>query len=500
MKYKRQGIQAAEDAVRSYENQLTKLRMEVSEIRGNINSCKQSIHGAENKLAATLLPALTDDAITHASQLTSASQLPKSYEDEQQKLRDMNRRLADIEQNDEYVRRTDLISPSTGTLTIRRDESQRKYEELREAWSRFNFTDFLWLYRRKHHRPSSRNVFQKFARTITLAAVREKSRLRKVAERLGNNDFEKLAHQYESEKQSLAEAQAELDAAQADVDRVTDLVQERSTLQTDVEQFDEMALGRLRTNLIQHLQETPLETIHERSDRDTRPIVAELIALQTKLRYFKQMQSVVDAECQDRKQRIDSISRVQRVWRKNPNSRLQGDKTKWLVTVPAMKERSTHKRLQGYQSMRSNVFDFDDYAAFSMYLLMDDEFCPYDAFTHHYSDNVIYDGFARQVLPEIAEFREAHHQDRPDTSPFQANDFSTDDSSVAGPQLNEIEQDQLSDDTGANFDFDNSADAEIDADFNSWDDLSTSEIDAADDALAESVSDIDATDSFDDAS
>ncbi len=137
------------------------------------------------------------------------------------------------------------------------------------------------------------------------------------------------------------------------------------------------------------------------------------------------MDSFLAGEVQDRSKQLHSIQRVHSKWVHKPWAPLGGDKSKWLVKLPAMKRQSTSKRLRWMRSMHRNIVDFDDWDDYEDFIEEDDDFLPFDAFGFYGDERMPYEGFCQAVIDEIADYREECGQEKADYGFFKRRWLTT---------------------------------------------------------------------------
>jgi hypothetical protein len=203
---------------------------------------------------------------------------------------------------------------------------------------------------------------------------------------------------------------------------VVALLEEHGNLYGWVNNFEAQLAQELRTELGNALFQQDLRSVHMRIRPQARPAIARAHALQKKVEYLGDLNGFVQGQVSDRNQRIQAIGKTRVSWAMKPWQALGGDKSKWLLALPALKRNSTNKQLSWTRRMHRNIFDYDAYDDYDYYLSSVDDFLPYDAFAWSSREPMPYEGFSRGVVREIAHHRAEHQQDRADYSAFRSAD------------------------------------------------------------------------------
>ena len=197
------------------------------------------------------------------------------------------------------------------------------------------------------------------------------------------------------------------------------LIEEHGSLHGWVHFFEGNLLETLRNELITALAGSDLARLRKvLGTHQVGRLLSQVQGLQAKLAYLDDMIAYLTKERDDRRKRIASIDRTRKIWALKPHDSLTGDKTKWLVTVPEMKKKGIGKRLRWVRRIHRNVYEYDHWDDFDLYLLATDDFIPYDAFGYGADAPMPWEGFAREVIPDLDAFREQHDMEKKDYSMF----------------------------------------------------------------------------------
>jgi hypothetical protein len=415
---KQDGIRAAKQAISSYEGQVSGLRSERDKIRGDLEAVEQEQKDTYESLAKGLLVSVEPTDVAEVVDETGALQLRVCLQELEQKKTTSEERIKEIEADEEYTNREALTHPVTGDYSLKVKEAQESVGVFEDLLKNYDLKDFQWLYKKAYHKPKEVGVIMGFWRTITLANQREKRAEESVLKELNEASFVTCVEKYEQYQKQLKESQDELTKWQKRHQAVLDLVKERERLTSWLDNYTTECTNALRAELSKHLDECDYEQLHKTIRPGGRVLVAKCHALKKKVDYLNDLIRHVDKEILDRENRIRSIDRVQRKWRQKPYGYMRGDKTKWLETVPAMKNRSTQKQLNWIRTSHSNIYSYNRYGHYNLFMGAAVGFLAYDAFSYQAHERMPHEGFSRGVFGELDEYRHAHVQERADYSEF----------------------------------------------------------------------------------
>jgi hypothetical protein len=210
-----------------------------------------------------------------------------------------------------------------------------------------------------------------------------------------------------------------LEASKARYDAVVKLIEEHGQLYGWVHHFEAHLLQALKTDLAALLARVSLRQLRRPlGQTPAGRLVGKAFGLEHKLEYFNNMLVYLQGELRDRRGRVQAIEQTRALWLRKPYERLTRDKTKWLITTPQAKQQGTAKRLRWMRQMHRNVFAYEAWDEFDLFLYEADDFYPYDAFGYGSEEAMPWEGFAREVLPTLAPYRESHGLEKKDYSLF----------------------------------------------------------------------------------
>lgn len=425
MRTKKDGIQAAQQAIQEYQRQINDLQNERQNIQTSAGQSAEELKQTLSDLAKGLLPTSSRPVVERAADETGALHLPTALDELEGRKTDSANEVSAIETSDDYINRELLIHPVTGEHTLKIKECEETSGAFRAVAKDYEFKDFQWLYEREHHKEKQHGGFQKFWRAISMASKRESKAEAAVLGKLNAISFAGCAERYDQNQESLEQADKDLKSWQDTKQQVIDQIERRDHLKAWVENYPLESTSDLRGQLARHLHDCNYQELHTTIRPAGKVLISKCHALSKKTGYFDDLIQSMDTEVADRRKRIESISRVMKKWSYKPYDRLRGDKTKWLCQIPDMKRRSTGKRLNWTQTIHHNVHSYDRYNNYDAVMTAGVVFLAYDAFSFGADERMPYEGFSRTVISDLDGYRTEHGQDRADFSVFQEsiNDY-----------------------------------------------------------------------------
>ncbi|MFN3200714.1 MAG: hypothetical protein ACE366_20110 [Bradymonadia bacterium] len=259
-----------------------------------------------------------------------------------------------------------------------------------------------------HTQERGHTGLQSFWRMITLAPVREKRLAAQVCEALGHADFEKCAAAHDAASGALAQAQAEVEAIKAQraelEEQITAYTAAGEWLARWPAQISE-AIKAGFTDYV-HTQPKSLVGVHNALPPGLRLMVAQLLGLGAIDGYLNDLVTFCSDQVKDRNKRVNALERVIPKWSRRPGNHLVGDKTKWLIDVPAMKSASTKKQVKWIEDLQAGLTGFDDWPAVSHALTIEGDEVPwYEILNAGSPIRLPYDGFVEAALPPVRQAR-----------------------------------------------------------------------------------------------
>ncbi|MCB9752399.1 MAG: hypothetical protein H6713_20795 [Myxococcales bacterium] len=425
MPTKRDGINMANGALASYQEQLDALDEESRELDGCREQAEATLDNTLEQLARSLVQSSEHDVVEAVAAELDMHTLLVARRDFERRRDTNERRRAVLEADSLFLRREQLLHPETGEYAVERARARASLEAARAELARFEeFEPYTWLRARGFEQREQRSALKRFWNAVTLGAHGERKRLEQCLDRFGHARFEQCVAEHARLLEVARGREASLAHWEGRYGEVQSRVDEHAELALWLDNYDAELLKALRATVadfVRALDRDGLSALHKRARPAARPLIAKLHAQHEKLRYYGGIGEYLRTELKDRRARSQSISRVKRKWSAKPWAALYGNKRKWLKTVPEMKRKGTQKRVRWIKTMRANIHDYDDYDAYSAFLYDDElEFLPYDAFAIAGEERMPYEGFSGQVLSDITEFRAEHGQEKPDYSTLRA--------------------------------------------------------------------------------
>lgn len=424
MKTKGQGVQAADAAISAYRNQALELNSEFAAVNADREMIGRQLGEALDFAAHTLLQDAAQATLDYVGQELGLGWLPNRRAELEQQRASWAARLVAIEADPQFVQRESLLHPTHGALARERQQCNVVIGQLQAHLQRFQTETFQWLQARELQRQTQPGGLSSFWNAVTFGGYREDRAKLRCASELGYQSYDQLLHDYQSSDVRLRQIQERIGQLDAQSQRVLALLEEHGKLYGWTHDFETLLCQTLRSELAQALSRQDLRTVHMRIRPPLRPTIARAHALQKKLEYLGNLGGFLQREVADRSQRVDAIAKTRMTWAMKPWDRLVGDKSKWLLALPAAKRESTRKQSAYARRMHRNIVDYDDYDDYDYYLLYVPDFLAWDAFAWAADEPMPYEGFSRGVIEELAPFRQEHGQERADFSAYRQADKS----------------------------------------------------------------------------
>jgi len=309
------------------------------------------------------------------------------------------------------VQRAQLLDPECGTLILAFQEADQHAKQLNQRLVLYQAESFQWLYEKGYlQRSVEPNGFTKMWRMITLTTRKRNKHLATLEETFPAVDKYTLADQYDMLVKEQKAQDEKVKGIYAEWQAAAGIVERYDALGQWEDHFDEVVVNEVTTTMDAHLAQQPLDGLIRQVGENQRTHVGAMHALAKKIEYSHQLIGYLENEINDRRDRVRSIDRVRRKWRRNPSGSVRGDKSKWLQQLPANKQVGTQKRIGWSRSMRSNMHSYnryDDYSGVYFYSVFHDQpFLAFDMFNHRPEYRMPYEGFSSSVIPEITDFRD----------------------------------------------------------------------------------------------
>ena len=422
MRTKGDAARVAAEAIRKYRAQAREFESEMQSLKVDGEAVDAEINQVRLQLCEALLPGATNPILQRVDNECCSKLLPERQKFESYRAQ-WSSRLLEIQNNEDFSQRAQLLESGSGELSAGRAELRRQVEAFRALMTSCDKNaDFRWVLSRE---PSNRSggALQTFWRGLTFASTRENHARQKVVAALDVADWDSLRRAYDRAKASLVSLLPQLQAADERYETLSALMLEFADCEDWVHHFEERLCQELRQRLVIHLgRDKTTANLHRAIRPELLPLVARHHGLLHKELYLRQMAAHAKGQMTDRNRRADQLDRTRRLWERKPCEVMWKSKQKWLVTVPALKEASTAKHLRWIRAAHRNVLSYQDWDRYGLYLKQMPSFLPYDAFGWGSEDSMPYEGFSAQVFPDLARQRRSHRQTRADYSEFKQLD------------------------------------------------------------------------------
>jgi hypothetical protein len=413
---KSDGVKMAKDAIASYTSQKEEFGRELRAVNANQEKAKIQLEESITQMCEGLVQSIETEDIEAVSNETGASFLSNSLKKLYVKLAKDKERVTEIEQIEVYQDRDNLLNSKYPLLLGKEEEG---FKVISASLKAYDFKEFKWLYNNGVHKEGEVNSFNKFLRFITLASRRQK-KAESIVESKLKTDFSSAAEDFDSLSTSQNEFNQEIAKIKSLKENLNDLIKEKGNTEKNIALFEDNSIVALQGELNKYLADIDFNAIHPNLRSNAKIICAKCHAIQAKVKYFEDMKVFLKKEMADRATRINDINKVKNKWARKPYDSLRGDKSKWLVATPKMKQASTTKRTRWVSTMNHNVYVYDSYDSYNNYMYLD-SFLAYDAFSYRCEERMPYEGFSRDVISELDEYRDEHDQEKADYSEFEGS-------------------------------------------------------------------------------
>jgi len=405
----RDGICAAEAAIDSYRGQVGELATEANSLSDNVDGMQTRVSAMCTELAVGLIPEPTSEHVAAASQELGMMSLPEMLRKMEQNRDVWTEQVAVIEADRRFQNRELLLDSTTGELTNGLKEARTTLQGVREQVASYSGDESLMQLYGDKDKPAP-GWFLNLIYILFFVYYFANKRRQEVTDRYG----ETLTDTFDKYESAIGNVQTMDDVIEdlmwrlSDIDR---LITAHTTLNASLDAYEENALEHLRGAVSEYLRSCEAFGEVRLNIRDSaKTIITTLIVLKEKIAYLDKMRRYLSNEISTRETTIHKMSSTKRKWARNRGKRLRGDKSKWLIDVPAMKAAGASKRVRWIHTMHGGVFGFEDYLMYG--LLLDsmgyDGFLPFDVFGRCADEHMPYAGFTNEVLPEVGEWREEH--------------------------------------------------------------------------------------------
>lgn len=416
------GARAAEAAMESYTTQHVALSAEQEETMRALTRLRAELRTAATELASLVLAHAEPEHLARLDSYLPGLGLKSARVLKEAERERLARRLGEIDTDPDFQNRQALLSDYNGELGHGLHALRASCAESQERRDSFDgCKTFVFALNSHLRQAQGASAFQSFWRAVTLSNVRESSARKSSCQKFGHSDWSSLVVEYDSLYERLAVDLPRLAQLEERRHRLEQLEAEREEAYRWATHFEEQLTVYLRELFAERVVTMRLDSLCARTRGRAALLVARLDVLRAQVAYLDALHAYLEGEATDRLARVSKLRYVRSRWARSYGP-LRSDKTKWLVTVPAIKAESCEKCCRWSRRLRQNIESYQDYEAYASYLAGIPGMLPYDAFAYGSAEAMPYEGFVRQVLPALERHRRTSGQTRADYSAFKAKD------------------------------------------------------------------------------
>lgn len=360
----------AREFVQRAEQQLNRLRGAEGELRSarkaheeTVDKLEKARNTALDELTTSLLPELSPQALervkTEAGYGRFAQDDPFAYIE--RRRTELEGRIREIESDERYVRRGELLDPVTGELTLKHDQLATDLGILREPLERYEReTRFMELVR---------CGYDTEAYTPSIFTIRYYSDWKwgdVFCEQFNHERFAELREAYFNLRHAFDAQQRDLDALRAEMNAITELEREHDDAGRKLATIREDTLASCRTMLREHLEHIDRTELARwmAADPTRVAVVKRLHGIERKMDYLGTMASrqfLDEGETLGRA--IDKLRRKHAKYQrpKNANANIPLAEARAWLGDPLKK---VEERRQRFRNHYDRVEQFERYDAF----------------------------------------------------------------------------------------------------------------------------------------
>lgn len=410
---KRQAVSKAQEAIDNYNEQIQAFTGERDDTARNADLWKQVLDDAHEDLAGAWIGPGSEQRIKAVSAVVPHANLEEVVAKCDAELEANRERVSEIANDHSYRDHQRLLGSE---FPEKLKDIESRLDQVGAELEPFQTEEFQFLVEEKLHLEPKASGVRGIWEGITGKTRRKTQALEKVHEMFPNEAMTALVDRYEGLERKRGGVGSERNAALAAQASLLALVEEFSAKSGMIENYEEYRTLAVKRALKSGIEEMDLEAIIPHVGASLKTPLAKCVALRKKIDYAVDLMNYLEGEIEDRRKRVLSISGTQAKWRRYPKGSVPA-KSKWLEDVPNMKREGTHKRTRWSRQSRECLHYYDDYNTFGNHLWhchhYGRTFLAFDVFNHGVSHRMPYEGFTREVIPELAEYRDLHDQDGP---------------------------------------------------------------------------------------
>ncbi|MGI0117679.1 hypothetical protein [Zooshikella sp. RANM57] len=358
-----QGIHDSAFAINCYKEQIQTLEQERNEAKASINVIENQQQQVLERLASLLVTGIEKQHIDYLCHLgfVHVPDLLQTQKEKQQKALHFIEKC-NAENFDDFFSKK--LHPQYGQLTQSINESMTILGNLLEQLKKYPVKDITLIKEAQH---SDKPLLTKLWHLLSCKGFRAHSALKYIGQQTHQppdqvlNTYQQLQTQQLELRKLIANAEIEANQLHRKKQHLDDCQYFTKHYQTTVTQV-------IRQDIENNLKITPVDKLQAVLPANCKLYISQLHALTQKLKYLNNLEDGLEAEIDDRQQRVAKISSVQRKWRRTRKFYLSGDKSNWLVNVPKMKLQSTQQYSGKCRSVRSSLVEYNDYQGYGDHL------------------------------------------------------------------------------------------------------------------------------------
>ncbi len=410
---KSKAVKAASAAIESYRGQILELESEVGQTTSALNQVVAERREAYQYLASRWVDKGESASLASLNRLVPEIGVAEVVRSVEADHKDRLDRVPAIEADESFQKRDTLLGQRYPSLLADLQSQKQGFDQQLQSYS---FSEFLSLIEAQWHLNAApggvRGLFDK----ISGKARRRRKTIETVEAVFPNRDLKDIVAEFEQLTDFKQQVSHEIAKQKLALHQLKELVSEYDTICEQIKNFPTIRAEAVAHAMWAYFNRVDMDSLTRVVPRHLRTEFGRCHALTKKKAYLENLLTYLSKEIQDRENRVRSISSTQMKWQRYPKGSV-GNKSKWLVDVPEMKRQGASKRARWVRQSRECFCDYDDYHMYGGMLEYasdhGDPFLAVDAFNHRAEHRMPYEGFTRQVIPELDEHRQVYEQDGP---------------------------------------------------------------------------------------
>jgi hypothetical protein len=359
----RQFLGRARSQVNLLQRALKELDERQHKHQSQLETLKRARDEALDELVNLSLPALTREAFSGVPALTGYRQFEMNdpFERMERRREELAARIVEIEADQRYVRREQLLDPAAGELTLKHHEMEKQFKLLEDAVGQYeNEPPFLGLVERGYDTDRYETPWW------DLQYYEDWKEGDRITEKFAQAAFRDVVYSYSQVKAGRDEFQRDLLAVKKEITDVESLVTERDKALTDLENLEVDTLKNCRQQLREHLEYIDRDDLAAWSaaDPNRTGLLKRIHGIEKKMEYLDEMaRRYLEPERAQLAATLDKLGRkIEKYQRpKNASVKIPVEEANRMLRDPTAKLEARRRRYdEGYQT----IAHFDRYDAF----------------------------------------------------------------------------------------------------------------------------------------